>query len=333
MAYENVLSIKPTSYSVTAAEILEEDLFLSKIAYRIEKDPTDTIKVWVNEDKVMGDYTPGTTATAMDKGGEFKNINNPRDRYIFLEYDKNELRKTYNPQDYIDKEVEKAVQAAAVDIDTNLITIFEAEGQLAYSRGTNTITAGAFVVGNAYEILTIGTTDYTLIGASANTIGVIFTATGVGAGTGTSYDNALGVALTSTNIRDQIAKMRTSANKAKMPKVGRVLLIDPDTEELIAHKDSGFVLNTEKGDFINEVGFIGFGLGYNFISSLYMPEGQEMISLHGDGFGGNLEEIVEIELVEVARGNGKIGMWAVDGRLADNFGVIRPGLVQLHQGA
>lgn len=49
-----------------------------------------------------------------------------------------------------------------------------------------TVTAGSFVVGEVYTILTVGTTDYTLIGASANTIGVTFTATGVGAGSGTA---------------------------------------------------------------------------------------------------------------------------------------------------
>lgn len=55
-----------------------------------------------------------------------------------------------------------------------------------------TITAGAFVTDDIYYILTIGTTDFTLIGASANIIGTKFTATGIGAGTGTadtSLDN------------------------------------------------------------------------------------------------------------------------------------------------
>ena len=47
-------------------------------------------------------------------------------------------------------------------------------------------TAGSFVVGKYYTILTVGTTDYTTIGASANTVGVIFAATGVGTGTGTA---------------------------------------------------------------------------------------------------------------------------------------------------
>ena len=50
---------------------------------------------------------------------------------------------------------------------------------------TNTV-AGSFVVGNTYKIVSVGTTDFTLIGASANTVGVIFNATGVGTGTGTA---------------------------------------------------------------------------------------------------------------------------------------------------
>lgn len=50
----------------------------------------------------------------------------------------------------------------------------------------NPITAGSFVVGIRYKILTVGTTNYTLIGASANTVGVSFVATGAGTGTGTA---------------------------------------------------------------------------------------------------------------------------------------------------
>ena len=56
-----------------------------------------------------------------------------------------------------------------------------------YGTGVSTtITAGSFVVGTQYVIASIGTTDFTLIGASRNAIGVIFTATGVGTGTGTA---------------------------------------------------------------------------------------------------------------------------------------------------
>ena len=53
------------------------------------------------------------------------------------------------------------------------------------NTSTNTV-GGSFVVGNTYEIVSVGSTNFTLIGASANTVGVIFTATGVGSGTGTA---------------------------------------------------------------------------------------------------------------------------------------------------
>jgi len=48
------------------------------------------------------------------------------------------------------------------------------------------VTAGSFITGTVYRILTVGTTDFTLIGAASNTVGVIFTATGEGSGTGTA---------------------------------------------------------------------------------------------------------------------------------------------------
>lgn len=52
---------------------------------------------------------------------------------------------------------------------------------------STSVTAGAFVVDKYYKILTVGSTSFTGIGASANTVGVIFKATGVGSGTGTAY--------------------------------------------------------------------------------------------------------------------------------------------------
>ena len=57
------------------------------------------------------------------------------------------------------------------------------------------VTAGAFIIGTKYRIITIGGTDFTLIGASANTIGIVFTATGVGTGSGTASVEIDGVVL------------------------------------------------------------------------------------------------------------------------------------------
>ena len=48
------------------------------------------------------------------------------------------------------------------------------------------VVAGTFVPGYTYTITTIGTTDFTVIGAFSNTIGTTFIATGQGTGTGTA---------------------------------------------------------------------------------------------------------------------------------------------------
>jgi hypothetical protein len=48
------------------------------------------------------------------------------------------------------------------------------------------VTAGAFVVGQAYQIISVGNTFFTAIGAESNTVGAYFVATGAGTGTGTA---------------------------------------------------------------------------------------------------------------------------------------------------
>ena len=48
------------------------------------------------------------------------------------------------------------------------------------------IKAGSFVVGTTYVITSIGSTNFTAIGAASNTVGITFTATGIGSGSGTA---------------------------------------------------------------------------------------------------------------------------------------------------
>jgi len=57
---------------------------------------------------------------------------------------------------------------------------------LAGGSRTDLTTAGAFVTGQAYEIVTAGNTNYTLIGSTNSTVGTYFVATGAGVGTGTA---------------------------------------------------------------------------------------------------------------------------------------------------
>ena len=55
---------------------------------------------------------------------------------------------------------------------------------ISYEQGNST-TAGSFIVGDTYLITSLGTTNFQLIGASANQLGIHFLATGPGTGTGT----------------------------------------------------------------------------------------------------------------------------------------------------
>lgn len=48
------------------------------------------------------------------------------------------------------------------------------------------VTAGTFIVGAQYAVVSVGSTDFTSIGAASNTVDTVFTATGAGTGTGTA---------------------------------------------------------------------------------------------------------------------------------------------------
>jgi len=56
---------------------------------------------------------------------------------------------------------------------------------IAYEQGANVI-AGGFLINETYLITSLGTTNFQLIGASANQVGIHFIATGVGTGSGTA---------------------------------------------------------------------------------------------------------------------------------------------------
>jgi len=55
--------------------------------------------------------------------------------------------------------------------------------------GVSTIDAGYFIIGRQYTISYVGSTNFTAIGAASNTVGVLFTATGIGSGTGKATTN------------------------------------------------------------------------------------------------------------------------------------------------
>lgn len=70
-------------------------------------------------------------------------------------------------------------------------TVLSTDSKFYYTLSVTwtTVTTTNFIIGHSYQIKAVGNTDFTLIGASSNTVGVAFVATGIGTGTtGTAYE-------------------------------------------------------------------------------------------------------------------------------------------------
>lgn len=61
--------------------------------------------------------------------------------------------------------------------------------KIVMTTGATRAASAGFTIGQSYTILTVGTTDFTLIGARNNLVGTSFVATGAGSGTGTATLN------------------------------------------------------------------------------------------------------------------------------------------------
>lgn len=65
---------------------------------------------------------------------------------------------------------------------------------------TRTRYSPPFTIGQTYTIISLGTTDFTAIGAASNTIGTTFVAEGVGSGTGVAYQETTYRFATTPNV-------------------------------------------------------------------------------------------------------------------------------------
>ena len=74
-------------------------------------------------------------------------------------------------------------QVQTVDVDYTIDATF---GTVTLTNNPGVATAGSFVSGQTYTILSVGNTNFVAIGANSNTVGVEFIATGAGSGTGTA---------------------------------------------------------------------------------------------------------------------------------------------------
>lgn len=88
---------------------------------------------------------------------------------------------------------------------------------LLINYGGSSVNALSFKAGVQYKIATVGSTNFTTIGASSNTVGVYFVATGPGSGTGTATPTGL----------DDLEKAMTDASApgiALVPKDGQIAI-------------------------------------------------------------------------------------------------------------
>ena len=74
------------------------------------------------------------------------------------------------------------------------------------------------IVGNSYTIVSVGTTNFMSIGASANTVGILFTATGIGSGDGT----------VSIYVSNQVSSSTVGAIQGTTP-TGQLVEFNPST--------------------------------------------------------------------------------------------------------
>ena len=96
------------------------------------------------------------------------------------------------------------------------------------------VTGGAFVVGQAYQIVTVGTTNWTAAGAPSNFgVGTVFTAITVGDGNGTA--NSVGVCVLSDSATPTVGLMSIS------------YIDDTSSEVFISKLSNKFLLGWEGG--------------------------------------------------------------------------------------
>ena len=112
------------------------------------------------------------------------------------------------------------------------------------------LTAGSFVTGQKYEIVSSGDTDFTTIGAANSNVGTVFTATGAGTGTG----QAVNVTYLTAD-KNKVLEQRTESNLITDSTTLKALLnhqLDDSRYGTVIEFEAGHtVIQVEAGDIVN----------------------------------------------------------------------------------
>jgi len=150
---------------------------------------------------------------------------------------------------------------------------------------------------------------------------------------GTEFVAAAGLKPTATTIYNDIANLAKELDDVKAPQTDRNLIITPEMRQLITNRNSGIVLETDKGDQIQAEGWIGRFYGFDIFMTTLMPAGTNMIANQDRSFvfGDNWTRDVRLQSLD---GSGTfIGDVSIQGRWAYITGAVRPTLIQINNGA
>jgi|11BtaG_2_1085332.scaffolds.fasta_scaffold03731_2 hypothetical protein len=199
---------------VTDARWADSDSNRKLYIYKFTGSDTQNVSQFVNNITALNGNGPDWTVDGVAPSGYYSDFKGEGIAclYVRLEYDKNvfaegiplitaeiEGKKVYDPRDSSTTYSANAAlcirdyltSTYGLDNDGDTADAASASFDVAADVCDEDVNlaatdAGSFIVGKAYTIKTVGTTDFTAIGASGNTVGVTFTATGVGSGSGTA---------------------------------------------------------------------------------------------------------------------------------------------------
>jgi hypothetical protein len=177
-------------------------------------------------------------------------------------------------------------------------------GQIDIGADDATVTAGSFVIGDTYRITTVGTTDFTLIGASASSVGVSFVATGIGAGTGDALDvtnnikkadlvqfTGTGDGSTAASWSFPEGRSGLAAGETEIAQGITVLNNDPDS----VHFGHTFLYNQDADGWveISGPGAVGAGTGLSYTgNTLNVGDGGKGVQVNASDLVVDASEIV-----------------------------------------
>lgn len=164
--------------------------------------------------------------------------------------------------------------------------------------------ATALVIGRRYQIRTIGTTDFTAVGAVSNTVGLQFYATGVGTGSGTALDEPLGIGYRtqrydpSGNFKFYYYELQENTSAESVPDIVR-----PTDYNSLTNPVQWILVETRLTSYGAGSSFLIDKISVEYLSGGYAPPQKYETSILGEANNPNVlvKEVKHGSMVEIVK--------------------------------